>query len=110
MDGFEDVCLICGTKHHITKLEYICAPCGIKKGGEWFDVNKKTPKDYKPYLCMVRSNDMGKSFPWLEILHYDFNKNEWAYNDMSSCAKEGVSWMTTWWSVMHWMELPEMPR
>lgn len=78
---------------------------------EWTKERERQPKDYRPYLCILRGNSQGDDILRQRVLHYDFKKKEWCESDPSACVKgtEGyISWESViWWKPLDW---PTNPR
>ncbi len=52
---------------------------GQTKG--WVSVRDQLPEDYRPYLCIVRFDDMDGSANFPQVLHYDFKNRYWCENE-----------------------------
>jgi len=77
---------------------------------EWISVKEKLPDNYKPYLCILESNDYCNEHRWCNVLFYDFNVNKWSHHDVSCCYENDIEYLTSWYKVTHWMKLPPLPK
>lgn len=100
MNSEDGLCLICGDRHSIDYLEFICAPCAVKAVAyEWISVNDKLPEHNQFFLGVSKSGNM-------TVLRCDLHINNKPidYVFMSPDLTHQVK------DITHWMPLPELPK
>lgn len=70
----------------------------------WINIKDKLPKDYKEYICCLRSADQSWSVFYM-VLRYDFQKKEWCEKDPRHFKEDDRGPITAWWLVTHWAEI-----
>jgi hypothetical protein len=77
---------------------------------QWVKAASYLPKDYSPYICVLRGNAQGDDALRQRILHYDFKKTKtWYENDPSCCVAGHEKPVSEWESVIWWKPI-DWPR
>ena len=105
MSEITDLCLICGDRHSLTKLESICATCAVKNVRhtyEWISVKNRLPIEKEIgsiFIATIFCPHINKS----NVVPLHFIGGEWF--DMFNEDPIDDDFVIT-----HWMELPEAPK
>ena len=74
---------------------------------QWISIHTRKPNDCKQYLCYMRYGDMGGASPWFDVLYYDGRVKKWCESDPTQSDK--VEYISDWYLVSYWRELPDKP-